>query len=165
MWRQRLMSPNLPNGGFGQYLLDQYKKIESECSTTLPVTTYASTLLVSTSTNPQATTTSTPSPATTCFGQPVEPAGLTCGEIADRYNVSTGSAIHATRSQACIFDQSICLPPPCDIDMVYRNPTCEELVAQYSTPDDEISLTQFLTWNPNILGSCGFLSVQKVCTR
>ncbi|KAI3067253.1 hypothetical protein CBS147339_8519 [Penicillium roqueforti] len=170
IWRQRLMSPLLPDGAHTQYLLDQYQNIQRNCSTTLPVTTYGTTLLVTatttvTASTPAGTVTATAT-STTCMGQLVQPFDTyrPCFNISDTYNVSTGAVVRATNNEFCEYDSPICLPPPCEIDTVWYNPTCEELAQKYSTASNNITLTQFLTWNANILGSCGFLNdAQRIC--
>lgn len=188
------MSPLLPDGAHTQYLLDQYQNIQRNCSTTLPVTTYGTTLLVTatttvTASTPAGTVTATAT-STTCMGQLVQPFDTyrPCFNISDTYNVSTGAVVRATNNEFCEYDSPICLPPPCEIDTVWYNPTwlvwflppkekdtwrafadegvSEELAQKYSTASNNITLTQFLTWNANILGSCGFLNdAQRICKR
>ncbi|WEW60546.1 hypothetical protein PRK78_006033 [Emydomyces testavorans] len=46
LWRQRLLSPTLPPGNFTDYLIDQFKVLEETCSTDLPFTTSAPTLII-----------------------------------------------------------------------------------------------------------------------
>ncbi|RAK80817.1 carbohydrate-binding module family 18 protein [Aspergillus fijiensis CBS 313.89] len=166
MWRQRLMSPNLPGGDFGQYLVNQYRDIQEHCSTSLPATTYATSLLVATATTAATSAATTTAAAFTCSGQLVLPGAiLYCNDLTDTYNVSTGAAIHATGDTACQFDKPICLPLPCELDTIYHFPSCEDLAARYSTEDHNVTLTQFLSWNPYIQGSCGYLNAaQRVCT-
>ncbi|KAL4790836.1 hypothetical protein BDV19DRAFT_393688 [Aspergillus venezuelensis] len=98
-----------------------------------------------------------------CNGQLILPSDarevfFTCREIANAYNVSTRTLEHIAGSWMCDFDQPICLPPPCEIELFYGNPSCEELAARYSTPERPISLVQFLAWNPHIEGRCDFLN-------
>ncbi|KAL2821417.1 hypothetical protein BDW59DRAFT_150071 [Aspergillus cavernicola] len=169
IWRQRLMSSKLPKDEFTDYLLEQYESITEFCSISLPVSTYSSTLFTQatsvTQTTPSTTVPSAPATTDSCYGQLVEPDdSLPCIRMSDAYNVSTGTLVHITGSPMCSFESAICLPMPCEIDIIYRNPTCEELAAKYSTDDLPISLTQFLAWNPHIQGSCDFLNhVQRVC--
>ncbi|KAF5855296.1 hypothetical protein ETB97_009476 [Aspergillus alliaceus] len=166
MWRQRLMSALLPSGEHTDYLLNQYSAIQEYCSTKLPVTTYKTTLFASTRTMPvTATGTPVPSP-TSCPGQLIEPSDswMSCRDISDKYNVSTGTVIDATQDQECRFDFPLCLPKPCDIDTIWGKTTCEELAARYSSDKAPISETQFLSWNPNILGACSWVhNSQRVC--
>nr|KMM64622.1 LOW QUALITY PROTEIN: hypothetical protein CPAG_00974 [Coccidioides posadasii RMSCC 3488] len=46
LWRQRLLSPTLPPGNFTDYLIDQFKVLEETCSTELPFSTSAQTLII-----------------------------------------------------------------------------------------------------------------------
>lgn len=130
MWRQRLMSPLLPSSESTQYLLQQYESIQKNCSTTLPVTTYGTTLSVasaSASSSPVATGTTTGSLASsTCLGQLVEPfedGYRSCFNISDTYNVSTGAIVAATGDALCDFHNSICLPLSCELDTLRDNPS------------------------------------------
>ncbi|CZR68554.1 uncharacterized protein PAC_18453 [Phialocephala subalpina] len=173
LWRQRLVSPLLPNSTFTDYLLDQYEDIQSNCSTSLPVTTYSKTLLVSTSaaatTTSGASATSSPAPTATgsCMGQLVDPDPVnlvTCNDVTDKYNVTTGDVRVATNDYYCQFNTTICLPLPCELDTILGSPTCDNLTELYSTTETSIDLTQFLFWNKAIQGSCGFLAIgQRVC--
>ncbi|KAL2860034.1 hypothetical protein BJX68DRAFT_275493 [Aspergillus pseudodeflectus] len=169
IWRQRLMSYSLPQSEHSDYLLEQYDSIQQFCSISMPVSTYTSTLLLqpsATTTVPSTSTTTNQSPTGTCLGQFVEQTDpeLTCFELADTYNVSTGAIVHITGEADCYFETSICLPLPCDIAQFDGNPTCEDLIARYSTDEFPVSLTQFLAWNPHIQGSCRFLNhLQRVC--
>ncbi|KAE8354557.1 carbohydrate-binding module family 18 protein [Aspergillus coremiiformis] len=171
IWRQRLMSPSLPSGEFGQYLLSQYDNIQQNCSTSLPVTTYTTALLATTTktgtvTATGASTTTAAAAASSCWGQLVEPRKLFyCSDLTDTYNVSTGIAYHVTGDDTwCQFTEPICLPLPCELDTVYLNPTCADLAARYSTDGNEVTLIQFLSWNPYIQGFCGSLNTgQRVC--
>ncbi|KAJ5135679.1 uncharacterized protein N7515_004957 [Penicillium bovifimosum] len=175
MWRQRLMSPLLPKGEHTEYLLKQYDAIQSYCSKSLAVTTYGTTLSVATptatadSTIAMSSTASASSASASCLGQLIQPFDKyyrSCFEISDTYNVSTGAIVAATGDQSCQFDSPICLPLPCEIDIVWGNPSCQALATRYSTESNNITLTQFMSWNPTILGSCGFVNhVQRVCKR
>lgn len=131
MWRQRLTSPLLPNSAFTGYLMDQYEDIQSNCSTSLPVTTFTKTLLVSTSavaTTTSGSTTQSPAPTATgtCLGQLVDPDPVNlvnCNAVSDKYNVTTGDIRVATSDYYCQFNTTICLPLPCELDTVLGSPT------------------------------------------
>lgn len=130
MWRQRLLSPFLPNSTFTSYLLDSYKLIQQNCFTSLPVTTSSSTLFVSLSTatatstsglNTVSTTSGAPA-TTTCAGQLIQPpsSGIAfCQNLADQYNVTTGDVMEATGDLMCGFTSPICLPLPCNGEVIY----------------------------------------------
>lgn len=92
LYRQRLLDPWLAHSDFTDYLIDQFDRIQQNCSVTLPYTTSDSTLYVGlatptvtdlTSTVPTPTATSTETPA--CQGQLVErqPNWLTCNDLSD----------------------------------------------------------------------------------
>ncbi|KAL4801183.1 hypothetical protein BDV18DRAFT_149844 [Aspergillus unguis] len=168
IWRQRLMATSLPKDEFTDYLLEQYESIQELCSVSLPVSTYTSTLFIQATPAPSTTTaTSVPTSTSACQGQLVDPdqdAYRPCIMMADAYNVSTGTLKYITGSSSCSFDSPICLPKPCEIDVFYDNPTCEELASRYSSDLQPVTLTQLLAWNPHIEGSCGSLNfVQRVC--
>ena len=119
------MSALLPSGEYTNYLLDQYSRIQEYCSTKLPVTTYETTLFASTrTTSVSATVTPVPSP-TSCSGQLIQPpdSWMSCRDISDMYNVSTGTVVDATQNQDCRFDSPLCLPKPCEIDTVWGKTT------------------------------------------
>jgi hypothetical protein len=126
------MSPLLPKDDHTDYLLKQYDAIQSNCSTSLPVTTYGTTLSLATATATASgstaamSTTATASPASVpCFGQLVQPFDRyrSCFNISDTYNVSTGAIVAATGEIDCEFYSPICLPFPCEIDVVWDNPS------------------------------------------
>lgn len=127
------MSPLLPNGEQTDYLLKQYDAIQSNCSTSLPVTTYGTTLSVATATATvskstalvTSSTSSASATSTSCLGQLIQPFDKyrSCFNISDTYNVSTGAIIAATGDQGCEFHSPICLPFPCEIDVVWDHPS------------------------------------------
>lgn len=171
LYRQRLLNPWLPISNFTDYLIDQFDLIQGNCSTTLPYSTSSSTLYVgtatATTTSGSVTTTGSSSTATaTCLGQVVQPLAnwLTCNNLCDTYNISTGDARVVTADYACYFDQALCLPLPCEIDTVWDQPSCDELAQRYSNSTYTVTTGQFLSWNTNIQGSCtGIAPGQRVC--
>ena len=119
------MSPMLPQSDYTTYLLEQYQQIQANCSTSLPVTTYSNTLLVSTAT--AAVTTASTAPTATnskCLGQsiPATSTHLGCNALSDKYNVTTGDLKSITGDDLCQFNGSICAPLPCPLDTVYFFP-------------------------------------------
>ncbi|KAL4936505.1 hypothetical protein BDV06DRAFT_216622 [Aspergillus oleicola] len=168
IWRRRLMSSKLPKGESAEYLLEQYELLTNYCSVNLPVSTYSSTLFTRpTNTASTSSAASTPSATGTCHGQLVEPDednSLPCLFMSDAYNVSTGTLEHVTGSELCDFEDPICLPLPCELDILYGRNTCEGLAEKYSTDDAPVSVTQFLAWNPHLQGLCDRVNqVQRVC--
>lgn len=160
LYRQRLLDPWLVQGNFTDYLVDQFDDIQTNCSTTLPYTTSASTLYLGTVT----VTTTTAAVATTCTGQSVDPLAtpMICNDLSDTYNVSTGDARVATADFFCQFNDTICLPLPCELDVIW-NGTCTLLAEQYSNSTYNVTTLQFFSWNQNIQGSCDDLAIQRVC--
>ncbi|KAH8665152.1 hypothetical protein BGZ60DRAFT_470790 [Tricladium varicosporioides] len=170
--RQRMLDPWLAKSNFTNYLITQFDKLQKNCSTTLPYTTSASTLYIGTPTVTTLSATTT-SVSTTCTGQIVAPIEdpLICNDFSDteidhRYNVTTGDARVATGDYYCQFNKSVCLPLPCKLDIVWDYPTCAELAAKYSNKSYTVTEGQFLSWNPNIQGSCDRIALgQRVCQQ
>ncbi|KAL3709003.1 hypothetical protein TMatcc_002792 [Talaromyces marneffei ATCC 18224] len=138
----------------------------------MPYTTSSATLYVGPQTvmptTVTVTTDITVAPTPTCLGQVVQPISnwLTCNDLCDQYNVSTGDARLATGDPDCYFDSPICLPPPCYIQPVWNSPSCESLAKLASNTTYNVSETQFLSWNGNILGSCdGVANGQRICLQ
>lgn len=124
------MSSRLPKDEFTDYLVEQYESIQEFCSISLPVSTYSSTLFIQptipTSTVPPTTSPGTPATADTCDGQLVEADNdnpLPCLQMSDIFNISTGTLEHITGSYSCSFKGTICLPKPCELDIVYGSNT------------------------------------------
>ena len=127
IWRQKLMSPLLANSEFTDYLIEQYDQIQSNCSTSLPLTTYSARLLVSTAvaTTTTSGTVSAPTASSTCLGQLIDPPayGFTCDDLTDTYNITTGDARAATKDVFCQFNTTICIPNPCELDTIWDSPS------------------------------------------
>ena len=183
------MSSNLPKDEFTDYLLNQYESIQNFCSVSLPFSTYSSELFIrrtmATSTTPSTTVPTAPATTDTCNGQFVKATDdrLPCLQMSDAYNVSSGTLEHITGSSSCSFEGAICLPKPCELEIIYGHntwygvpssltnvwysiniPCSEGLATKFSTDDAPVSLTQFLAWNPYIQGSCDRVNhVQRVC--
>lgn len=86
--------------------------------------------------------------------------------MADDYRTPTGDIIVATGDSMCQFNTSICLPLPCEGEVIWDGQSCAQLAAQYSSAALKISERMFLSWNPNIVGSCSRLMPgQRVCSR
>ncbi|CAI7594905.1 unnamed protein product [Penicillium glandicola] len=173
LYRQRLVDPWLPVTNFTDYLIDQFDLVQTNCSTTLPYTTSASTLYVGTATATTATTTtgatttgSSAVTTATCLGQMVQPLQnwLTCNDLCDTYNISTGDARVVTGDDACYFSEATCFPLPCEIETVWDGLSCDDLATRYSNSTYNVTTSQFLSWNSNIQGSCsGIAPGQRVC--
>ncbi|KAK3366796.1 agglutinin isolectin 1 [Lasiosphaeria ovina] len=139
-----------------------YGKDLSNCSTTLPYSTSSSTLYVGdapTSTSTTGPTATGPSTTTTpaCLGQMVQllENWLICDDLSDTYNISTGDARVATGDISCFFDKPLCVPLPCELDI---------LANRYSNSTYTVTPMQFLSWNTNIQRCCsGIAPGQRVC--
>ncbi|KAJ6019714.1 hypothetical protein N7522_001781 [Penicillium canescens] len=176
LYRKRLLDPWLTPTNFTGYLIDQFDNLQQNCSTSLPYATSSSTLYVgvqtataTTTTTTAATTATVTTTATpTCLGQLVQPITnwLTCNSLSDLYNVSTGDARLATGNADCYFNTTVCLPQPCPITTVWDAPSCSSLADLASNATYNVSESQFLSWNSNILGSCdGVSNGQRVCLQ
>jgi hypothetical protein len=59
----------------------------------------------------------------------------------------------------------VCLPLGCTLDRIGFNETCASLVEKYHTEANNLTLSLFLNWNPNLIGVCNQpLGGQYVCT-
>ncbi|KAK0716844.1 hypothetical protein B0T26DRAFT_646015, partial [Lasiosphaeria miniovina] len=92
LYCKRLLNPWLPVSNFTDYLIGQFDDLQSNCSTTLPYSTSASTLYVGdapTSTSATGPTATGPSTTTTpaCLGQRVQPleSWLICDDLSDTF--------------------------------------------------------------------------------
>lgn len=123
---KRLSSPFLEDNDWTQNLITQFHDIEANCSTSIPLATSSSTLFVGTVPKPTATATTTisesivASATTTCAGQLVSPtsAQFRCRALSDAYGVPDGEIVVTSGSQDCEFDAPICLPAPCELDII-----------------------------------------------
>ncbi|KAF7137081.1 hypothetical protein CNMCM5793_006969 [Aspergillus hiratsukae] len=176
LYQKQLLDPWLTPTNFTGYLIDQFNDLQQNYSTSLPYTTSSSTLYVgvqtATATTPTTTAATTATVTTTatptCLGQLVQPITnwLTCNSLSDLYNVSTGNARLATGSADCYFNTTVCLPQPCPIATVWDAPSCASLANLASNATYNVSESQLLSWNPNILGSCdGVSNGQRVCLQ
>ncbi|KAM0699779.1 hypothetical protein Q7P36_000415 [Cladosporium allicinum] len=174
LYRLRLLDPWLASTNFTDYLIGQFDSVQQNCSTTLPYTMSSSTLYIGAQTTVTATATTTDAATTintaastaVCLGQVVQPIAnwLTCDDLSDTYNVSTGDARTATGDYDCFFDTPACLPLPCPIYTVWGSPSCASLAELASNSTNNVSESQFLAWNSNIQGSCGRVAnSQRVC--
>jgi hypothetical protein len=121
--RQRLSNPLLPSSEHSDYLLSEYKDLQSYCSTSMPaVVTASRTIVVGTVSAATATTTgtnSTDSTPTACAGQLITPADVAgirgCHALSKRYNVTTGDLTVLTNDWGCEVTRPVCLPPSCPL--------------------------------------------------
>ncbi|KAJ5098774.1 hypothetical protein N7532_005775 [Penicillium argentinense] len=152
---------------YSDYLVDQLQDIGDVCSTSIPditvraIPTYSS-IPKSVSTKPtttDATPTSTATSVPTCYGQQVSGSG--CDNLSAQYNVTTGDLKAYSQSDSCSFSRLACLPKGCDLYKVTSGDSCPSIIAGAA---GNVTLTQFLKWNINILGLCDAPTVgQYVC--
>jgi hypothetical protein len=119
------------------------------------------------STPPPTSTKSAVPASTICPGQLIKPpsGGTFCQNLADDYRVATGDIIAITGDDFCQFEDSICLPLPCDGEVIWDGESCSDLAAKYSTSSRTVTERMFLSWNPRILGDCQRLGPgQRVCS-
>ncbi|KAI1966552.1 hypothetical protein LOZ58_000040 [Ophidiomyces ophidiicola] len=95
LWRQRLLSPTLPPGNFTDYLIDQFKVLADTCSTDLPFSTSAPTLILGTATSvPDAGQRIRTKNATTASSAPAAPTeAIYKRSIAPRVPLYTTTAV------------------------------------------------------------------------
>jgi hypothetical protein len=139
----------------------------------MPYTTSKPTLFVSVA---NATPTTTSGGVTTgivakstCTGRVVRPSETLqfCNNLADRYNISTGDLNVITKSSSCQFSGAICIPLPCDIEIIkIYTETCRKFAAQLSNATHPVTHEQFIAFNSYLEGSCDEITLdQRICVR
>lgn len=159
----RLSSPFLAAGAdYTTYLLGQYSDLQSYCTTSMALTTASTSLVLGTMTVPTTTaaadtgTSSAAAPSTTCAGQiiPVPAKTQSCHTLSLQYGVTTGDLIILTKDWQCQISSPICAPLSCDTMKIGWGETCESLRKSISTTSNNVTTTQFSTWNWRIVGKC-----------
>jgi len=134
----RVTSEFLQDTDFGDYLVDEFQDIQNVCQTTVGelVTrvipgyahiTDAAEIGRPTTTGSPTTTDPTPTPIA-CSGRTVDVRpdrenGLTCHDIAEKYQIASGEIAIATKSDICDSQGEICIPPTCNLYQTARNDT------------------------------------------
>ncbi|KAK4227288.1 hypothetical protein QBC38DRAFT_526936 [Podospora fimiseda] len=171
---QRLLSPVLAEGNQTDWLLEQHSDLQTFCSTTMPLTTATSSLFLGTMDMPTPTVTMSsmsdgpPTPTTTCAGTIINPPSspVTCHMLSEQYNVTSGDLMLLSDSEDCEILSPVCVPPPCQIIKVPYNSTCQSLADLISTPENTVTLVQFTSWNPRIVGPCDKVVLgQYICAN
>jgi hypothetical protein len=103
------------------------------------------------------TVTTTPPAETTCAGQLVDTAdenGLPygCNRLAQMYHVASGDAQDATDDPLCDVDMQACLPAPCNTGYLLTTDTCNGTITALA--GSNVTLADFQTWNPHMIGTC-----------
>jgi hypothetical protein len=185
--RQRLLSPFLVSGNWTQYRIEAFEELQKGCSVAMPYVTTAFSLYVGIPTTtpvlplcsfdpsigeyicPTVTVTASGAITTaTCTGQIVQPPlkFRGCNPLSDQYYVSTGD-LKAITNEICTFESTICLPLPCKTKVIGRyEETCTSLAKQISNLTHKVTHEQFMSWNPNLMGSCDGVALgQRICAR
>ncbi|MCJ1307825.1 hypothetical protein MMC25_001473 [Agyrium rufum] len=104
----------------------------------------------------------------TSIGVTSSNATIACNQLLELYGVITGDLLTNTEGDDCYSDSIICLPPPCELMQVPQGTTCDSIAASLSANSSigDITTTQLLSWNPNILGTCDNLTTgQYICSN
>ncbi|OBT81991.1 hypothetical protein VE02_09310 [Pseudogymnoascus sp. 03VT05] len=90
-----------------------------------------------------------------------------CNQLAVLYNVPTGSLVSITGASDCYSSTGACVPAACSLMNVTENSTCVSLAADIAanSTTGNVTVTQLLSWNPYLLGTCSNLTIgQQICT-
>ncbi|KAH7077185.1 peptidoglycan-binding protein [Paraphoma chrysanthemicola] len=95
----------------------------------------------------------------------------TCDVMAAFMNASTGDIWQMFQNADCMPDFNytevpvVCLPFSCTVAKMDDNITCDQFVAGLpAIENNTVTTTQFLSWNPNLIGLCDNTTEQYVCT-
>ncbi|CAK7207308.1 hypothetical protein SEUCBS139899_010118 [Sporothrix eucalyptigena] len=92
-----------------------------------------------------------------------------CDVIAPLLEASTGDVIEAMGTPACLpflnstQMPSICLPLACQLAPMPNERFAATLSIANNTANTTVTTTQFLSWNPNLIGLCSNTTAQYVC--
>ncbi|KAF9889729.1 hypothetical protein FE257_007035 [Aspergillus nanangensis] len=157
LWRLRLEDPLLGrNNSYTPYLETEFESLQSACSTTVAATIPQETMVKGTQTIPAGAPSPTPKP---CNGQVVDaPSSLTCQALAEKYNVPLGAAYGATggdevEADCAITETAACLPKACEL-LTLEGPDIWQVTCESIAASNNITINQFLAWNPTRLGEC-----------
>ena len=134
----RVTSEFLQDTDFGDHLVNEFQDIQNVCRTTVGelVTrvlpgyahiTDGAEIGRPTTTGTPITTEPTPTP-TACTGRVVDvrpdrAEGLTCHDIAEKYQIASGEIAIATKSDLCDSTGEICISPTCNLYKIAENDT------------------------------------------
>ncbi|KAL3418045.1 LysM domain-containing protein [Phlyctema vagabunda] len=183
MFYLRVASPYLPDLDYSDYLLEQYLDIVDVCQAEMPellVRMLPEYEYVDGTWDGTPEYNSTTSSATVACNQTLtmsdlqtlvvpDPAAngtIYCDALSNTYNVTTGDLQLAFGAPFCTPDEdftSVCLPAGCTLKAISYNTTCDSVVQDISTAENNITTTQLLSWNPNLQGLCDELSNQYIC--
>ncbi|KAH8900561.1 hypothetical protein GQ53DRAFT_835550 [Thozetella sp. PMI_491] len=185
MFYLRLASPYLPDVDQSDFMVEQWYDILDVCNAnaSMPelivraVPYYASAPGFSIDGSDNTTELTTPTADSTCAGRLIDLATLPeptidyhtqtgCDVIPPALHASTGDVIQVMRTPACLpnFNVThICLPQPCRVGLMPDSTTCDQFAQSISTSDANVTTTQLLAWNPNLMGLCSNTTKQYVC--
>ncbi|KAI0505903.1 hypothetical protein F5B22DRAFT_626270 [Xylaria bambusicola] len=86
-----------------------------------------------------------------------------CEALSLKYGVTTGDLHLAFNDYFCSPGsdfESVCVPAPCKVIQAAENSTCADIAKQAG---QNVTTTQLINWNPNIIGLCDSLFPQYVC--
>lgn len=176
MWH-RINSAFLPDTDHSDYLIEQYQDIQDVCQIAMPesviraLPNYADAPPVpylAPGTDPAENQTAPDPDAGICTGQTLSPgsgSGAGCDSLSKQYGVTTGALRTATGSDSCLVSNATCVPIACTLRTVNAGDSCDSFAAALSTSTMNVTLSLFLSWNPNIIGLCDSLTAgQYVCS-
>ncbi|KAI0013673.1 peptidoglycan-binding protein [Xylariaceae sp. FL0662B] len=183
MFYLRMASPYLPDLDASDYHLEQYIDIVDVCKATMPelqvriLPQYDNIAGVwdgapeLNSTTSSTTVACNQTIALTDLQNLVVPdpnanGTIYCDAMSTKYNVTTGDLQLAFNAPFCTPDAnftSVCVPAGCTVKQIPYDSTCASVIKDVSTTTNNITMTQFLSWNPNLWGLCEELPSQYVC--
>ncbi|KAF9874723.1 LysM domain-containing protein [Colletotrichum karsti] len=87
-----------------------------------------------------------------------------CNVLAETYNVATGQLMFETNAEDCYSFDFVCVPEACELLRVNAGDTCTSIADAISNTTQPVTVTQLMSWNPNIMGACDFLTEsQYIC--
>lgn len=134
----RVTSDFLQDTDYGDYLINEFQDIQNVCKKTVgELTVRVLPGYPELSDGPElGKTTTTPSPVssaptptpTICTGRTIDirpelAEELTCHDIAEKYEIASGSIAVATNSDLCETDVEVCVPAACNLYQVGSNDT------------------------------------------
>lgn len=144
--------------GYDAGLESNFQALTSSCNATgYSYTTPTAYALNKTTTAISTSATPTSTAMQNCVGSYTVQSGDDCNSVAKAHNVSTYALIEANNldlyceSFANAVNRTLCIPPQCEIYTWKAYDTCNDVVARYG----DITLPQFLAWNPNFNSLCG----------
>ncbi|KAI1458827.1 hypothetical protein F4805DRAFT_114666 [Annulohypoxylon moriforme] len=172
MWH-RINSLFLPDTDYSDYLIEQYQDILDVCQIAMPdsmvraLPGYAAApnaTFLPPGTDPANNSSAPNANSGNCTSQLIS-TGTGCDSLSQKYGITTGDLQTATNSDDCTISNATCLPSACTLKQVKDGDTCDSLSKGLSTSNLNVTITLFLSWNPNIIGLCdNLLTGQYFCS-